>query len=58
VLDGDPPIDLVIKAACTATPRLRRSSSTRCKPLITSEPGLHTMATIAPASCSDAGVRR
>jgi 4-hydroxy-tetrahydrodipicolinate reductase len=58
VLEGDPGVDLVIRGGVhgdTATSAIVINS---LNPLVSAPPGLHTMATIAPAACSDAGARR
>ena len=58
LLDSDPPIDLVIKGGVHGDVATSAIVINSLQPLITAEPGLHTMATIAPASSSDAGARR
>jgi 4-hydroxy-tetrahydrodipicolinate reductase len=58
VLDGDPRIDLVIQGGVHGDTATSAIVINTLQPLITADPGLHTMATIAPASCRDAGIRR
>ena len=58
VLDSDPPIDLVIRGGVHGDTATSAIVINTLAPLVAAQPGLHTMATIALAGCSDAGVRR
>ncbi|MCC7013843.1 MAG: dihydrodipicolinate reductase [Planctomycetes bacterium] len=58
VLEGDPPIDLVIRGGVHGDVATSAIVLNALTPTLAAAPGLHTMATIPMVACSDAGRRR
>jgi len=55
VLDGEPPIDIVLRGGVHGDVATSAIVLNSIAPLLASAPGLHTMATIPIPSCADAG---